>query len=522
MAKTGQDHFVGQEKPHADVAHVERQAGGKGDNDKGSMIYQAGEDGGATEMVVASTVDPKAERKLLWKLDVCILAFAIMLYLSAYLDRSNIANARLMGIEEDILNGNDTNYAIALSCFYITYIIFAIPGTLMAKQINPSRSIAAGVMIWSIAATCQAAAFNPAGLFVCRLFVGFGEAFFAQAMAFYLSLWYTKHDLAKRVGIWVSAGAIAGAFGGLIAFGVNSIKQSSIPLWAIFFLIEGCPSLLLAIATFFFFPSRPETSKYLTEDERILCLTRLGRLEGNAAKEGVDWKGVRRCCKDWKTYLIAVMYSCMNLTLGSVSGFLPTIIKGFGYSDAKAQLFTVPPYVVALVVMLLLTTFSDKRQARGFPIMSIFIVGIIGWTILLTIPATTSQSGYSARYFACCCVVTAGYTNIPLIISWTVANNPQESQRACALGFLNSIGQCLSLAASYLFPKAEGPNYIKGAAINIGCSSVGLIIAFSMTMYYRLENRRRDKTEGRPAERGPSVEDVHTMYDRAPGFRYTT
>lgn len=115
-----------------------------------------------------------------------------------------------MGIEEDILDGNDTNYAIALSCFYITYIIFAIPGTLMAKQINPSRSIAAGVMIWSIAATCQAAAFNPAGLFVCRLFVGFGEAFFAQAMAFYLSLWYTKHDLAKRVGIWVSAGAIAG------------------------------------------------------------------------------------------------------------------------------------------------------------------------------------------------------------------------------------------------------------------------------------------------------------------------
>ena len=257
-----------------------------------------------------------------------------------------------MGIEEDILDGDDTHYAIALSCFYITYIIFAIPGTLMAKQINPSRSIAAGVMNWSIAATCQAAAFNPAGLFVCRLFVGFGEAFFAQAMAFYLSLWYTKHDLAKRVGIWVSAGAIAGeclsdhlvgsaddlrgfrrsdciwgqqyrecpeafrfeaahhAAHSLGPIRTNQQKQSSIPLWAIFFLIEGCPSLLLAIATFFFFPSRPETSKYLKEDERLLCLTRLGRLEGKAATEGVDWKGVGRCCKDWKTYLIAVMYSC--------------------------------------------------------------------------------------------------------------------------------------------------------------------------------------------------------------------
>lgn len=66
----------------------------------------------------------------------------------------------------------------------------------------------------------------------------------------------------------------------------------------------------------------------------------------------------------------------MNLTLGSVGGFLPTIIKGFGYTNAKAQLYTVPPYVVALVVMLLLTTFSDYRQTRGLPVAAIFIVGV--------------------------------------------------------------------------------------------------------------------------------------------------
>lgn len=44
----------------------------------------------------------------------------------------------------------------------------------MAKQVNPSYSIAAGALIWSIAATCQAATFDRAGLFVCRLFVGVG------------------------------------------------------------------------------------------------------------------------------------------------------------------------------------------------------------------------------------------------------------------------------------------------------------------------------------------------------------
>lgn len=88
--------------------------------------------------------------------------------------------ARLQGLQEDVLDNSDTNYSIALVCFFITYIVFSVPGTLMAKQINPSWSIAAGATIWSIGATLQAAAFNRAGLFVCRLFVGVGEAFFVS------------------------------------------------------------------------------------------------------------------------------------------------------------------------------------------------------------------------------------------------------------------------------------------------------------------------------------------------------
>jgi len=101
-----------------------------------------------------------------------------------------------------------------------------------------------------------------------------------------------------------------------------------------------------------------------------------------------------------------------------VGGFLPTIIKGFGSaSNARAQLLTVPPYAVALVFMLLLTSFSDYRQSRGIPVAAVFCIGVVGWSILLGVPAahvTTHQ--YSARYFGVICVVVAGYTNIPLVI----------------------------------------------------------------------------------------------------------
>lgn len=112
-------------------------------------------------------------------------------------------NAKLQGLQKHVLDGSDTKYSIALCCFFLTYIVLSIPGTLLAKAWLPSTSIALGALIWSIAATGQAAVKNPAGLYTCRLFVGVGEALFGQAMALYFTVWYRKSEIAKvRSRLW--------------------------------------------------------------------------------------------------------------------------------------------------------------------------------------------------------------------------------------------------------------------------------------------------------------------------------
>ena len=158
---------------------------------------------------------------------------------------------------------------------------------------------------------------------------------FGQAMAFHLSLWYSKADLARRVGIFISAGSVAGAFGGLIAFGVQHIENSPIKQWRILFLIEGCPSVVLALAVALFMPSRPDRSRLLSGAQKELCMARLSAENSVDSRRGIDWAGVKRTVTDWKTYVVSAGYSCLNLGLGSVGGFLPTIIKGLGYSNAK-------------------------------------------------------------------------------------------------------------------------------------------------------------------------------------------
>jgi hypothetical protein len=85
------------------------------------------------------------------------------------------------------------------------------------------------------------------------------------------------------------------------------------------FLIEGLPSILLAVAVFFFLPSRPDKSRFLSEDERALAHARLNADSLAEGQGRVDGGGVRRALTDPKNYVVAVMYGTMNLTLGRLA-----------------------------------------------------------------------------------------------------------------------------------------------------------------------------------------------------------
>ncbi|EJD37819.1 MFS general substrate transporter [Auricularia subglabra TFB-10046 SS5] len=459
-------------------------------------------------------IDPHRQRHLLFKQDVLILPLTALMYLSAYLDRGNAGNARLQGLQATVLDDSDTKYSIVLMSFYITYIVFSIPGTLLAKAIMPSTSIALGCLIWSIAASSMAGATSFGGVVTCRLFIGVGEAMFGQAVIFYYSMWYKKDEISKRVAFFIGAGVLAGAFGGLIAYGVAHIHHPAIASWRILFLIEGIPSFILALSVILFLPSRPDRSRYLTSTERELALARLGLDSLNEEHNGIDWDGVRRAFTCPWTYVMSVAYSCMNCTLGSVSGFLPTIIKSLGHSNADAQLYTVPPYAVALVFMTGMSAISDRLRSRGIFVAIVFTLSALGWLILLVV-----ETNQRARYFATFLTVIGGYAAIPLITSWTSNNTGSQSQRAVSLGLLNSVGQCLSIAASFLFPSNEGPGWKKGFGTNLALNIVAISIAVGLTVYFRRENKRRDRVEGPPKE--GVILDVVRLHDLAPGFRYT-
>jgi len=148
-----------------------------GDSEKPVVLNDAGSPRaafGKPDNVVLE-IDHAAEARLVRKLDKHIVPAVLLLYLVSFLDRVNIGNARLYGLEEDLgLEGSQ--FQIAVSLVFVTYILCELPSNMVIKRLRPSRWIAFITVSWGIVATLTGLAQNFAGLVVCRLILGALEA----------------------------------------------------------------------------------------------------------------------------------------------------------------------------------------------------------------------------------------------------------------------------------------------------------------------------------------------------------
>jgi len=342
--------------------------------------------------------------------------------------------------------------------------------------------------------------------------LGVFEAGFGPAIPLYFSFYYTKEEMGLRMAWWFGFAAVAGAFGGLLAFGVQHI-QTSVQNWRLLFIIEGVPPVLLGIATIFLLPDRPESTTFLTERERKLAIERMNRSTSRDDGAVIQKVHVYAAFHDWRIYVGGVIYFALNNALSAISAFLPTIITTFGFTNARAQLLTVPPYVVAAVVMLSISYASDKLQSRGTFLCIGCSLGGIGYLLLLTV-----ANNNHVRYFATFCVVSGTYTTIGLTIAWFAHNLGSETKKAAGIPMFMAIGQCGSILGTHLFPTTQGPRYIRGFAVSCALMFLGAMLAIVLSISYRQDNVRRNMLYGIP-EPNAKV-DTYELADKAPGFRY--
>ncbi|TFK82621.1 MFS general substrate transporter [Polyporus arcularius HHB13444] len=458
-----------------------------------------------------------------------------LLYLFAYLDRINLGNARLQGLPQDVLGGDPTGvlYDWVNSAFYFPYILCPVPAIILSKLCPPRLWFGCAALAWGLCSVLMATAFNFPGLLVARISLGVFEAALSPGVPFYMSLFYTRQEIGLRLATYGGFAAVAGAFGGLLAFGIQHAR-TTIATWRVLFIIEGIPSILLGVAAIFFLPDRPEETRFLTEEERKVALERMNR--GTTADTGrvLQKKHIVMAFKDWRIYAAGVIYFASNCAFGSISAFLPTIITTFGFTNAIAQLLTIPPYAVAATILGITAYMTDRLQSRGLFVATGSLMGAIGYVCVfcrvcavVSVPLADlhksrlllTVTNNHVRYFATFWITSGTYTVNNAIIAWFAHNLGSETKKAAGIPLYMVIGQCGAVLGSHLYPLTDGPRYIIGFSINCALYVLAAVVALVLTVSYRVENRRRDRVYGKADP--DAVVDISQLADKAPQFRYT-
>ncbi|KNB10696.1 hypothetical protein FOXG_20388 [Fusarium oxysporum f. sp. lycopersici 4287] len=439
---------------------------------------------------------PADEKRLVRKLDRTILPWIMLLYLLSYIDRSNMGNARNIGLEEDI-GLSSVQYQIASASFYIGH-----------RHIRyDRRSDAEGREAF------YAACVNPGGLIAVRFFLGVFEASFAPGCALYLSFWYLKSELSLRIAAYAGMSALSGVISGVVAYSMGLAKNMAVTSWQGLFLVEGLPTIAVGAATFWMLPGRPESGKsfWFTDEEHQIILNRRSRFTRNA-DEGISKAQVKAAFLDYRLYLFCVMYSGLSLSLAVAAVFLPTIVKDLGYHSVQANLMTAPIYAVAYVTLLVTATLSDRFRTRGIPIS---IGGLIAGTGYICLGLLKDDL---ARYVTCFLAVTGTYMAFPIVLTWITSTFAGDTKAGVGLGIVIAVTHAVGVAASNIYPKTDAPYYLMGNAVSSSLVFLTALSAVIMSVMLYRENRHRDRRFGRPEADVPI--DMGGDADKAQDYRY--
>ncbi|KAI9744650.1 MAG: hypothetical protein M1818_002179 [Claussenomyces sp. TS43310] len=449
------------------------------------------------------------EKALLRKLDLNLLPPLTLLYLLSFLDRSNVGNAKLEGLTKD-LDISGGQYLTTLTVYFIGYVLFEIPCNIILKRTTPRLWLPTLMFFWGVVATLLGVCSNFAGFLAARFFLGVTESGLFPGVVFYLSMWYKRSEQQYRIALFFSAASLAGAFGGILAYGIGFMNGvGGLRGWKWIFILEGLLTVVVAVASYFFIHNYPSTARFLKEDERALIHARLKGNSDATNDEPFLWSNVRAALADPKCWLYSLAFHTLSLPLYTLSLFLPTIITALGYTAAHAQLLTVPPYAVATILTITFAMLSEKTKYRAYFILGADLLAIVGYIILLTAP--TSKAGVS--YLGTILAAGGIYPATAIVLSWPANNVSGQTKRATANAMQISIGNLGAVLGTQLYRPETSPRYHLGHGFALGYFVGNCFVVLSIYFLLRRENKKKYALqEGSIAQDGPIQDDEDVRF----------
>ena len=383
-----------------------------------------------------SDVGERAKRRIAYRL----LPFVFLIYLVNYIDRVNVSFANLRMSAD--LGFSDRVYGLGVGMFYVTYVLFEIPGAIIVERWSARKWIARIMISWGIITTLTGFVHTAGQFYAARFFLGVAESSFFPGMIVYLTHWFRLRERSRAIACLYTAVPAASLIGSPLAGWLLGVHWWLLAGWRWLFILEGIPAVVLGIITVFYLTDWPAQARWLPPDERDWLVNEL-RAELRAKKKVRDYTTLQAFCDRRILRLIVAFFLALTGALGTIY-WIPTFVKRLsGFPDQMVTSLLLVPALIGIAGLLINGWHSDKSaERRWHAAIPLLVAGLmfgllivarhdIPLAILFLLLGSGSLYAYYPAFWA-----------IPTMML-------SESAAAATFGLINSIGQLGGFAGNY-------------------------------------------------------------------------
>ena len=384
------------------------------------------------------------ESRLINRLALRLMPLLGLLYLVAYIDRSNISFAKLQMLGS--LGLSEVAYGLGASLFFIGYLLFEVPSNLLLHKYGAPRWIARIMLTWGIVTVLLAFTKNAPMFYVLRFLLGASEAGLFPGVIYYLTLWFPARQRVRMLGYFTLGSSLGNMVGAPICgFLLDRGGLLGLQGWQFVFIVTGVPSILLTAVVLRYLPVSPVKASFLSDDERTWLATTLEAERALAAQAESGKTSFISVITEPRVIGMALYYMMLSISVYGVSYWLPTLVKGFGVSNTVNGLINIVPWLLATIVLIWV---PSRLRAGNRVMIGMFITAMLGVASFLGsvfLPTNT------LRFIALSLGAPCMYLLLPCF--WTLPPKFLTGARAAAgIAAINSLGNVGGFIAQNLVP----------------------------------------------------------------------
>ena len=386
-----------------------------------------------------------------------LIPLLFVCYIAAYLDRVNVAFAKLQMLQA--LQLSDSVYGVGAGIFFIGYFLFEIPSNVALHRVGAGRWIARIMVTWAVLSAAMMFVNSAFTFYVVRFLLGAAEAGFFPGIILYLTYWFPAARRGRATSQFLAAVALAGVVGnplsGWILKSMNGMNGWA--GWQWLFLLEALPSLVLGVVAWFWLEDRVNDARWLTLEERALIARDIAAEEARKADGSLA-----RVLANPQVWLAALVYFAIVSGLYGVTFWLPTIIKELGIADTlQVGLIGAVPWAFGIAAMFVVARSADRRQEYRWHTAASCLASAAGLVVSVAFHADVmlAMAGLTIGAMGIMSALPIFWSNPTALLGGTAA--------AMGIAFINSVGNLAGFAIPSLMGVIKDRTHSNDAGLHM-------------------------------------------------------